>query len=79
MTRCHQPQRVFLLARVTFAAAPAGIDALFRLAWKMQHREKPHRRSRYETETDFILIFAAIAALTFGSHAAWAGHHWGLQ
>ena len=22
------------------------------------------------------LIFAALAALTFGSHAAWAGHHW---
>ncbi|ATY00702.1 MULTISPECIES: zinc resistance sensor/chaperone ZraP [Klebsiella] len=25
------------------------------------------------------LIFAALAALTFGSHAAWAGHHWGYN
>ena len=25
------------------------------------------------------LIFAAIAALTFGSSAAWAGHHWGYN
>ncbi|EOU9620621.1 zinc resistance sensor/chaperone ZraP [Klebsiella aerogenes] len=25
------------------------------------------------------LIFAAIAALTFGSHTAWAGHHWGYN
>lgn len=25
------------------------------------------------------LVLMALAALTFGSHAAWAGHHWGYN
>ena len=25
------------------------------------------------------LVLVALAALTFGSHAAWAGHHWGYN
>ena len=76
MTRLTLAERVILLALLGKGFG-RPTDGLFRLAWKMQYRGKPHRENAMKRNRTLPLALVTFAALTFASNAAWANHHWG--